>query len=126
MAGAREVTAIDNNWSTWPQNIHYAIQMWRVNPEIITGDFRTFHFQKRYDVIFLLGVLYHLEDVFTPMRTLSGLLEDNGTLYIETQMSKMESPLPLFEYASDVYPTTAIADKGNLSRCGHKQLSVSE
>jgi hypothetical protein len=45
-------------------------------------------------------------------------LEAKGTLYIETQMSQIESPLPLFESASDIYPTVAIQDKGNLSGVG--------
>jgi hypothetical protein len=118
MAGAREVTAIDKDWSTWPRNIQYASQVWSVEPEIVTGDFRLLPFSKRFDVIFFLGVLYHLEDVFTCMKILSALLEDNGILYIETQMSQIESPLPLFECASDIYPSVAVQDKGNRSATG--------
>jgi hypothetical protein len=118
MAGAREVTAIDKDWSTWPNNIQYASQIWNVMPEIITGDFRSWNFRKRFDVIFFLGVLYHIQDVFTCMSVLSRLLEDHGSLYIETHMSQIESHLPIFEYASDIYPTTAVQDKSNLSGVG--------
>jgi len=118
IAGAREVTAIDKDWATWPQNIQYASRLWNVNPEIVTGDFRTWEFRGRYDVIFFLGVLYHLEDVFTCMKKPRSLLADNGTVYIETHMSQIDSPLPVFECASDIYPTVAAQDKGNLSGTG--------
>ena len=111
MAGAAEVTAIDKDWETWPANIRYGSETWRVKPEIVTGDFRTFEFGRRYDVVFFLGVLYHLEDVFGAMKRLSALLESHGVLYIETQMSQIESALPIFESASDIYPTIAIQDK---------------
>jgi 2-polyprenyl-3-methyl-5-hydroxy-6-metoxy-1,4-benzoquinol methylase len=117
MAGATKVTAIDNGWLTWPQNIRYASDVWGATPEIVTSDFRS-GLKEQYDVIFFLGVLYHLEDVFTCMGTLSGLLERQGVIYIETQMSAIESHLPLFEYASDIYPTVALQSKGNLSRVG--------
>ncbi len=37
----------------------------------------------------------------------------------KTHMSQIESPLlPVFECASDIYPTFAIQDKGNLSSTG--------
>ena len=52
MAGAQEVTAIDKDWLTWPQNIEYASQIWCVKPEIVTGDFRYWGFRERYDIIF--------------------------------------------------------------------------
>jgi trans-aconitate methyltransferase len=118
MAGATEVTAIDKNWGTWPNNIQYASQTWGVNPEIVTADFRTWDSAKRFDVIFLLGVLYHLEDPFTFMQILSSRLDTRGTVYIESQMSQIESKLPVFEYASDIYPTVAIQDKTNLATAG--------
>jgi 2-polyprenyl-3-methyl-5-hydroxy-6-metoxy-1,4-benzoquinol methylase len=118
MAGASEVTAIDKDWSTWPQNIHFASQAWRVAPQIVTADFRSWEFRKRFDAILFLGILYHLEDVFTCMKTLSDLLEDKGVIYIETQMSQIKSSLPIFEYASDTYPTIAKQDKNNLSSTG--------
>lgn len=118
MAGAQEVTAIDSNWETWPLNIQYASQVWQVQPKIITADFRTYDFQQTFDVIFFLGVLYHLEDVFNCMKKLSGLLEPKGILYLETQMSKVKSDLPVFEYASDIYPTIAPQDKPSMSWVG--------
>lgn len=118
MAGAKEVTAMDMAWATWPRNIQYASRAWNVAPTIITADFRTYDFQERYDVIFFLGVLYHLEDVFSCMRTLGRLLEAQGVLYLETQMSQIQSDLPIFEYASDIYPTIAPQDKQSLSGVG--------
>ncbi len=118
MAGAAEVTAIDKDWSTWPHNIQYASQVWGCHPNIITADFRSWEGTGKFDVIFLLGVLYHLEDVFSCMRRLSYLLSDKGILYIETQMSQIESQLPLFEYASDIYPTVSYQDKNNLGATG--------
>ncbi len=118
MAGAAEVTAIDVGWGTWPQNIQYASQAWHVTPKIVTGDFRVYDFQQRYDVIFFLGVLYHLEDVFGCMKTLGQLSEPQGAIYLETQMSQIQSDLPVFEYASDLYPTVARQDKPALSGVG--------
>jgi 2-polyprenyl-3-methyl-5-hydroxy-6-metoxy-1,4-benzoquinol methylase len=115
MSGAAEVTSIDKDWFTWPANIRYASEIWNSKLKIVTGDFRTFEFERRYDVILFLGVLYHLEDVFVAMNRLSALLENHGALYIETQMSQIESALPLFEFASDIYPTVATQDKGNMS-----------
>jgi 2-polyprenyl-3-methyl-5-hydroxy-6-metoxy-1,4-benzoquinol methylase len=118
MAGAQEATAIDVGWGTWPQNIQYASQVWQVTPKIVTADFRGYDFQERYDVIFILGVLYHLEDVFSCMRKLSEILEAQGTIYLETQMSQIQSDLPIFEYASDIYPTIAHQNKKALSGVG--------
>jgi 2-polyprenyl-3-methyl-5-hydroxy-6-metoxy-1,4-benzoquinol methylase len=118
MAGAQEVTAVDMDWGTWPQNIQYANQVWQVTPRLITADFRTYDFQQSYDVIFFLGVLYHVEDVFSCIKTLGRLLAPQGTIYLETQMSKVESNLPIFEYASDIYPTVAPQDKPSLRHVG--------
>ena len=118
MAGATEVTAIDAEWGTWPQNIQYASQAWNVTPHILTGDFRVYDFQQRYDVIFFLGVLYHLEDVFGCMKKLDQILEPGGVIYVETQMSQIQSDLPVFEYASDIYPTIARQDKPALTHVG--------
>jgi len=118
MAGAKEVTAIDAVWETWPQNIKYSTEVWNVSAEIVTGDFRGYEFGQRYDVIFFLGVLYHLEDVFTCMARLAQLLEARGTIYLETQMSQIPSDLPIFEYASDIYPTVACQDKANMGAVG--------
>jgi 2-polyprenyl-3-methyl-5-hydroxy-6-metoxy-1,4-benzoquinol methylase len=118
MAGAEEVTAIDKDWATWPQNIQYSSRIWNVSPEIITADFRTYEFRKPYDVILFLGVLYHLEDVFSCMKRLRGILKDRGTIYLETQMTGIQSDLPIFEYASDIFPTIAGQDKDSLKGVG--------
>lgn len=117
-AGAAEVTAIDMDWGTFPQNIQYASDVWQVTPKLIKADFRTYDFQARYDVIFFLGVLYHLENVFDCMLKLSQLLEPNGVIYLETQMSQIQTELPVFEYASDILPTVARQSKAELRRVG--------
>ncbi len=117
-AGAADVTAVDMDWGTYPQNLQYASQIWQVTPRIIKADFRTYDFQQRYDVIFFLGVLYHLEDVFGCMLKLNQLLEPRGEIYLETQMSQVHSELPVFEYASDILPTIARQDKPDLNRVG--------
>ncbi|MDX2037273.1 MAG: class I SAM-dependent methyltransferase [Isosphaeraceae bacterium] len=118
-AGASRATAIgSSDWATWPANIQYISKIWNVQPEIVTGDFRTYPFDRKFDVIFFLGVLYHLENVFDCMVRLSDLLEQGGVIYLETQMSIVESPLPLFEYASDIFPTAAIQDKSSLGQVG--------
>jgi tRNA (mo5U34)-methyltransferase len=119
MAGARSVTAINSaDWESFPHNLQYASRAWGVRPEIITADFRTHDFGKQFDVIFFLGVLYHLEDVFSCMRQLRNLLVDEGILYLETQMSTIKSDLPVFEYASDLYRTTVGQDKAHLGLVG--------
>lgn len=40
---------------------------------------------------------------------------EGGGVYIETQMSQIKSHLPIFEYASNIYPTVALEDKKNLA-----------
>ena len=61
---------------------------------------------------------YHLEDVFGAIRRLHSWLVDHGTLYVETQSTKVISDLPIFEYASDVYPTIAHQDRASLGGVG--------
>ena len=108
LAGADEVTAINvEQCPTYPENLSFAAKEWRVTPKIIVGDFQVHPFEEKFDVIFFLGVLYHLENIFAGMRRLNGLLKQDGTLYIETQMSQIQSPLPVYEGASDSYPTIA-------------------
>jgi SAM-dependent methyltransferase len=119
MAGARDVTAINSaDWSGWPENIEYACRAWGTSPDIVTADFRRHPFHRKFDVVFFFGVLYHLEDVFGCMRVLDGLLADDGVLYIETQMTSIPCDLPIFESASDIYPTTAGQCKSSLGQVG--------
>jgi 2-polyprenyl-3-methyl-5-hydroxy-6-metoxy-1,4-benzoquinol methylase len=119
MAGAAAVTAINSaDWDAYPTNLRYASKAWGVEPEIVTADFRTHAFAQKFDVIFFLGVLYHLEDVFGAMRLLRNLLAGGGVVYLETQMSKVQCELPIFEYASDTYPTVAKQSKASLDRTG--------
>ncbi len=118
-AGARRVTGVNSaDWSTWPHNLQHASKTWNVPVEIVSADFRYHEFPEPFDVIFFLGVLYHLQDVFGCMVLLRDLLAERGTIYVETALSQVQSRLPLFEYASDVYPTVARQDKAALSQVG--------
>lgn len=105
-AGASKVAAINSSdWQQYPDNILYASKVWGVQPEIITGDFRSYAFGETYDVVLFLGVFYHLEDVFGAMKLLRNVMSDDGVVYLETQMTSIKSDLPIFECASDIYPT---------------------
>jgi 2-polyprenyl-3-methyl-5-hydroxy-6-metoxy-1,4-benzoquinol methylase len=119
LCGALQVTAINTrDCPTYPANLAYAAERWNVSPQVLVGDFRSYPFRERYDVIFFLGILYHVEDVFSAMKLLRSLLSDDGVLFIETQMSQIQSPLPLFEYASDTYPTIVPQGKASLDYVG--------
>jgi len=118
-AGARKVSAINSDdWYHYPANLSFASEAWGLKPVIITGDFRSHPFRERFDVIFFFGVLYHLEDVFGGMALLADLLEDRGVLYLETQMTNIECDRPIFESASDIYPTVANQHKKDLHGVG--------
>jgi 2-polyprenyl-3-methyl-5-hydroxy-6-metoxy-1,4-benzoquinol methylase len=112
LAGADEVTAINTARPTYPKNLAFAAGQWCVSPDIVVDDFQSHTFIGTYDVVLFLGMLYHLENMFLAMRRLRELLKESGLVYIETQMSQVESPLPLFESASDIYPTIARQNKG--------------
>lgn len=119
LTGASKVTAINTaDEATYPENLQYAAKQWDVAPEIIVDDFQSYPFEVAYDVIFFLGVLYHLENIFAAIKHLRNLLNDQGTLYLETQMSLINSSLPLYEAASDSYPTIAKQYKEHLYRAG--------
>jgi 2-polyprenyl-3-methyl-5-hydroxy-6-metoxy-1,4-benzoquinol methylase len=115
LAGAGKVTAINTaDWHTYPENLLFACKQWNVAPQVIVDDFQTHAFDGSYDVIFFLGVLYHLENVFAGIRRLHELLNPGGNLYLETQMSLIEFTLPIYEGASDFYPTIAKQGKDGL------------
>jgi 2-polyprenyl-3-methyl-5-hydroxy-6-metoxy-1,4-benzoquinol methylase len=119
LAGAERVTAINTaDRRSYPHNLHFAAEQWKVSPEVLVGDFLTHSFVDGYDLILCLGVLYHLENVFLAMRRLRRLLNRDGALYLETQMSQIESALPLYESASDIYPTIAPQNKERVDAIG--------
>lgn len=119
MAGARNATAINSDdWAEYPHNLLFASEAWGVRPAVVTADFRTHPFQETFDVIFFFGVLYHLENVFDCMKLLRRLLNDQGVLYVETQMTTIRADLPIFENASDIYPTTVNQYKEGLDHNG--------
>lgn len=106
-AGANSVTAVDCDYIDWPLNIRDLSDAWNLDLKIETGDFRSTPFAQPFDVVLLMGVLYHLEDPFHAFRVLSKLVRPGGYLVIETQMSKVENDLPILELASDIYDTIA-------------------
>jgi 2-polyprenyl-3-methyl-5-hydroxy-6-metoxy-1,4-benzoquinol methylase len=119
MAGAEQVTAINTaDWSTWPRNIEFAIRIWDVNPTIITDDFRTHPFYEEFDVVFFLGVLYHVENVFDCIIRLRSLLKSGGVVYIETHVTDVEAEVPIFEYASDLFSTSVPQGKNTINLAG--------
>jgi 2-polyprenyl-3-methyl-5-hydroxy-6-metoxy-1,4-benzoquinol methylase len=119
LAGADEVTAINPaDRPSYPENLLFAAKQWKVEPEVVIGDFLSHPLDGAYEVIFFLGVLYHLENVFAAARRLHKLLTAHGTLYVETQMSLIDSALPIYEAASDTYPTIAKQYKEHLHATG--------
>ena len=113
------MTAINTaDWPTYPENLLFASKQWNVTPDVVVDDFQTYPFGRGYDAIFFFGVLYHLENIFAAVRRLRESLNDGGTLFLETQMSLIESSLPIFEAASDFYPTIAEQDKKHLHATG--------
>lgn len=119
MVGAKTVTSLNSaDWSTWPQNISFACDIWNVKTEIITGDFRTYVFNQKFDIILFLGVIYHVQDVFGAINLLGDLLAPGGSMYIETHITNIESQLPIFEVASDFYKTSAPQGRESVSQVG--------
>jgi tRNA (mo5U34)-methyltransferase len=124
LCGASHVVALNTtDWSTWPKNIEYAAKIWDVEIEIVTADFRTW-LPQSFEFVFFLGVLYHLEDVFTAMSLLNKFLVKAGTLYLETALTSASSDLPIFEYASDIYPTSIPQGRSTLKLTGISNFLV--
>lgn len=115
-----EVTSINSSdWPTWPKNIRYLSEQWGVSPNLVTGDFRTHDFKRgTFDVILLLGVIYHVENVFGVMRQLKSMLAPGGVLYVETHLSPIGGDIPVWEAASDVFPTSAPQGKQQIGQVG--------
>jgi len=123
LAGAGKVTAINTaDRPSYPENLLFACKQWNVAPEVVVDDFQAHPFESSYEVIFFLGVLYHLENIFAAAKLLHKLLNDRGRLYLETQMSLIDSPLPIYEAASDTYPTVAKQYKEHLHLTGRSNF----
>ena len=119
LAGAGKVTAINmDDRPSYPENLQFASRQWNVAPEIVVDDFQAHSFDGNYDLTFFLGVLYHLENIFDAWRRLHKLLDAGGTMHLETQMWLIESPRPIYEAASDTYPTIAKQYKEYLHTTG--------
>ncbi|MGP9811907.1 class I SAM-dependent methyltransferase [Rhodopseudomonas sp. NSM] len=119
LAGAGEIVSINStDYPSYPTNIEYLTSAWGVSPELITHDFFAYEFGRTFDVVLFLGVLYHVENVFAAAKKLRSLLNPGGYALIETHMARSQSDLPIFEYASDIFPTSAPAFKSNLGELG--------
>lgn len=118
-AGAAFVDAIDLHYPGWPKNLTFLSNAWSTPVRALTGDFRTHAFPLVYDVVFFLGVLYHVEDPFSAVYKLATLVRPGGYVAIETHVSQLPAvPFPVFEAASDVYPSTARQGLDGLGKAG--------
>jgi SAM-dependent methyltransferase len=125
MAGARRVTSIGTaDWSTWPRNIEYSDRAWQAGLAIVTADFRTYRFDRRFDVIFFLGVLYHVEDVFSCM-LLRTMLVEGGALHRDADGGSVE-PAARVRVCERHLSDDRTARSGFPARRGHRQLPVPE
>jgi SAM-dependent methyltransferase len=110
LCGAESVHAVNTGELTcgsFPGNLRFAARLWGVRPRVTVGDFQDLPARgPGYDVILFFGVFYHLENVYRGLRVLERLLAPGGTIYLETQVTMVESDLPVLEVASDAYPTT--------------------
>jgi 2-polyprenyl-3-methyl-5-hydroxy-6-metoxy-1,4-benzoquinol methylase len=123
LAGADKVTAINTgDRPTYPENLLFAAKQWDVAPEVVVDDFQVYPFDNSYEVVLFLGVLYHLENIFAAARRLHELMDARGTLYLETQMTLIESSLPIYEAASDIYPTVAKQYRAHLHTTGRSNF----
>jgi len=122
LRGADHVTAInpgDMYMGTYPHNLKSACEWWDVQPEVMTGDFVTAPLPNgSYDIILFYGVLYHLKNVFAAFQKLRDLLAPGGVVLMETQVTTVVHPRPIFELASDLMPTTVPQFKALVGSCG--------
>lgn len=113
------VTSINaEGWHGWPENINFLANCWNAPLTVVTGDFRTYPFDRKYDVILFLGVIYHVENVFSCMLRLKSILAQGGRIYLETHLSPLGGDTPVWEAASDLFPTSAPQGKQGLGRVG--------
>lgn len=124
LCGARSVHSVNTGdlvHGTFPANLRWASRVWGVSPQITVGDFLDLPDDgPRYDAILFFGVLYHLPDVYAGMRKLARLLAPGGTIYLETQMTRVAAAnIPVFEMASDTHPSTVRQVRSTLDSVGN-------
>lgn len=113
------VTSINaEGWYGWPENINYLADHWQVKLDVITGDFRENFHHDKFDVILFLGVIYHVENVFCVMKQLKSMLTEGGRIYLETHLSPIGGEIPVWEAASDLFPTSAPQGKKDVGQVG--------
>jgi tRNA (mo5U34)-methyltransferase len=105
--------------------------------EPVVGDFMTMDLAKlgRFDVVFFLGVLYHLENPLLAMRRAHRVMAPGGLVVVETEA--MEAPglsgRPMCEFfpgqelnndASNWWSPNAMAVEGLCRAAGFREVSV--
>lgn len=128
LCGARSCRAVNTGdlvHGSFPTNLRWASRAWGVSPRITVGDFLDLSAAgPKYDVILFFGVLYHLENVFLGLRVLDKLLAPGGRIYVETQVTKVESDSPVLEVASDSFRTTVPQIRGTLDSIGNSNFLI--
>ncbi|HET6574247.1 MAG TPA: class I SAM-dependent methyltransferase [Fimbriiglobus sp.] len=123
LCGAKSVHSVNTGdliHGTYPANLRFAGGLWGVRPRVTVGDFQDLPANgPEYDAILFFGVFYHLENVYGGLRVLDRVLAAGGTIFLETQVTKVESDLPVLEVASDAYPTTVPQIHCTIGTCGN-------
>jgi 2-polyprenyl-3-methyl-5-hydroxy-6-metoxy-1,4-benzoquinol methylase len=119
LVGAKyQATAVNPVSASYPLNIFWAAAQWNLYPEVIENDFMALPEHTQYDTILFFGVLYHCENVYKAVHKLKRLLAPGGTIFIETQVTRIEADVPICEMASDIYATTVPQFKHVLHKLG--------
>lgn len=116
--GAHVTSINTEHWIGWPSNINYLADQWDVKLNVITGDFRETQFNGPFDVILFLGVVYHVENVFGVMKQLKAMRTLGGQIFLETHLSPLGGDTPVWEAASDIFPTSAPQAKPGVGMVG--------
>jgi SAM-dependent methyltransferase len=118
LAGAEHVTAVnpaDTAMNLFPNNLLHIQEAWKVDLEIVVDTFLGIR-NRKYDVIFFFGVLYHSEDVLGAFRKMKSLLKEGGKILIETPLTRIQTDKPILEVASDIRHTTVGQGKQYINR----------
>jgi 2-polyprenyl-3-methyl-5-hydroxy-6-metoxy-1,4-benzoquinol methylase len=119
-ASAHAVNTGDLSSGSYPANLKWASHVWAVRPKVTVGDFLALPADgPRYDVILFFGVLYHLENVYAAVRLLGRLLAPGGTIYLETQTTRVASDRPVLELATDDAGSTVPQVRAGLGSVGN-------
>jgi len=128
LCGAKSCRAVNTGdlvHGSFPTNLRWTSRVWGVNPRITVGDFLDLpETGPKYDVILFFGVLYHLENVFAGLRHLGELLAPGGRIYLETQVTRLDTEAPVLEVASDTFRTTVPQIRSTLDSVGNSNFLI--